>query len=43
MEYAIVLATLSVLMIGVLGLIAHGTGSNLNTTQNGMTAWSKTT
>lgn len=41
-EYAIVLASLSVLMIGVLGLISSGTGRNLNKTQTGMTAWSQT-
>lgn len=40
-EYAIVLASLSLLMIGVLGLISTGTGNHLNTTQTGMTAWSE--
>ena len=41
-EYAVVLATLSVLMIGVLGYLAARAGSNLTSTQTGMTSWSQT-
>lgn len=41
-EYALVLATLSALMFVVLGAIAAGVGTNLSTTQSGMTSWSGT-